>query len=372
MAAGMGVGVSMLGPSGIVMDTSKAMAILGFSPSQTFDSSSMEEINRAFMYKMHLLQAGTGNSKKNFNPRKKETRRSEMRKINEALQFLTRKRSKSVAVVEWQSAGRKGHVVMTAIKALTTDSMFGICKASTNENSAFREAEIRQALFKEQESKRAQALAAELTNNASKAEKAKKISAKEEKAKSAKSSRRASKAKSSKSNSVSGSNVTDLLNESKAKLKPTSAVERRTSTYSSISLPGLSSDTARRRTNSTAPSVTSSYPPSTRSSRRGTSSAKTKTPRSPSGRLKSSTQEKSDNDTSKKKYTKSKTLLVPGANMRNEFTKSHSDLTKAGEDEGIDLVRNAINQLNLNLTDDFVNMTSNGYLSYSTESLFSK
>ena len=53
-AASLGVGVVGLGPSGIVMDTSKAMAILGFSPSQTFESTTMPEIHRAFMFKMHL------------------------------------------------------------------------------------------------------------------------------------------------------------------------------------------------------------------------------------------------------------------------------------------------------------------------------
>ena len=43
------------------MDTSKAMAILGFSPSQTFESTTIQEVNRAFMYKMHILQMNTSN-----------------------------------------------------------------------------------------------------------------------------------------------------------------------------------------------------------------------------------------------------------------------------------------------------------------------
>ena len=48
-------GMHPLGPSGISMDTSKAMAILGFSPSQTFDSTSTDEINKAFMKKLHAF-----------------------------------------------------------------------------------------------------------------------------------------------------------------------------------------------------------------------------------------------------------------------------------------------------------------------------
>ena len=55
----LGVGAAPMGPSGIVMDTSKAMATLGFSPSQTFESTAMSEINRNFMFKMHQLQQMT-------------------------------------------------------------------------------------------------------------------------------------------------------------------------------------------------------------------------------------------------------------------------------------------------------------------------
>ena len=53
---GVMVGAHPMGPSGIVMDTSKAMAILGFSPSQTFESTTMEEVQKAFMFKMHMIQ----------------------------------------------------------------------------------------------------------------------------------------------------------------------------------------------------------------------------------------------------------------------------------------------------------------------------
>ena len=49
----LGVGAAPMGPSGIVMDTSKAMATLGFSPSQTFESTSMSEI----ISKLDVLQS---------------------------------------------------------------------------------------------------------------------------------------------------------------------------------------------------------------------------------------------------------------------------------------------------------------------------
>ena len=44
-----------IGPSGIKMDTSKAMSILGFSSSQTFNTTPMEDLNNAFMFRMEVL-----------------------------------------------------------------------------------------------------------------------------------------------------------------------------------------------------------------------------------------------------------------------------------------------------------------------------
>ena len=52
--SGMTFGVApVAGPSGIQMDTSKAMSILGFSSSQTFESVTMDEIQNAFTYRMN-------------------------------------------------------------------------------------------------------------------------------------------------------------------------------------------------------------------------------------------------------------------------------------------------------------------------------
>lgn len=150
-------GVGVLGPSGIVMDTSKAMAVLGFSPSQTFETTSTEEINRAFMFKMHLIMSNS--NKKNFNPRMKESRRLELRKINEALQFLTKKRTKNESIDEWKKGGRKSNIIAKAISALTIED------GSIISINAYREKLFEAQMLKEMESKRARALADELMAN---------------------------------------------------------------------------------------------------------------------------------------------------------------------------------------------------------------
>ena len=49
-------GFKPLGPSKIPMDTSKAMAILGFSSSQGFENTEMGEIQHAFMQKLQRFE----------------------------------------------------------------------------------------------------------------------------------------------------------------------------------------------------------------------------------------------------------------------------------------------------------------------------
>ena len=154
LAGSMTCGVGVLGPSGIVMDTSKAMAMLGFSPSQTFETTSSEEINRAYMFKMHIIISNS--KKKNFNPRAKESRRMELRKINEALQYLTKKRTKSASVEEWKRGGSKCGIVTKAISALTAEN------GKIMSIQAYREKLLLAQIAKETESKRAQELAEEL------------------------------------------------------------------------------------------------------------------------------------------------------------------------------------------------------------------
>ena len=45
----------LIGNSGTTMDVGQAMSLLGFPSTQTFESTSMEEINSAFTYRMHLV-----------------------------------------------------------------------------------------------------------------------------------------------------------------------------------------------------------------------------------------------------------------------------------------------------------------------------
>ena len=43
------------GKSAVTMDMGQAMSLLGFPSNQTFESTSMEDINSAFTYRMHLV-----------------------------------------------------------------------------------------------------------------------------------------------------------------------------------------------------------------------------------------------------------------------------------------------------------------------------
>ena len=112
-------GVQPLGPSGINMDSAKAMAILGFSPSQTFEATETSEINAAFMKKLHANLKPLPKIK-NEEKRKKaqNDRRNEMVKINEALQYLIRKRTKAKYKNEWKLVEQKTFCVNLALQAL--------------------------------------------------------------------------------------------------------------------------------------------------------------------------------------------------------------------------------------------------------------
>ena len=119
MAHKQAYGLHPLGPSGIQMDCSKAMAILGFSPSQTFESTSTTELNNAFMKKLHDLLKPLPKIKDEIKLKKAEdNRRFEMRRINEALQFLIKKRTKSKHIEGWKLGQQKTFNINLALQAL--------------------------------------------------------------------------------------------------------------------------------------------------------------------------------------------------------------------------------------------------------------
>ena len=154
------IGLAPLGPSGIIMDTAKAMSILGFSSSTTFEATSMDEINHAFMHKLHLLLRPPrvdGGPKKRANPRANvmTDRKMQMRKLNEALQFLIKKRTKSKATEEWKFGSRRTYAVAMAIQALDEQSSY--MKSET-----LKEQVLRERAEREEASKQALALAEEL------------------------------------------------------------------------------------------------------------------------------------------------------------------------------------------------------------------
>ena len=69
---------------------------LGFPSSQTFQGTSLDEIKKMFLYKKDMLTKITKTMQQSkYSSRKQESRRMELRKLNEAMQFLQKKRGKS-------------------------------------------------------------------------------------------------------------------------------------------------------------------------------------------------------------------------------------------------------------------------------------
>ena len=94
--------------------------------------------------------------KRTINARKIESRKNEMRKLNEALQFLTRKRARLDAMEGWKIGMRKSYVVSQALEALVLDD--GTLKRNL-------EAKKDDILAQEIESKKVLAVAEALTTD---------------------------------------------------------------------------------------------------------------------------------------------------------------------------------------------------------------
>ena len=149
------IGLAPLGPSGIIMDVAKAMSILGFSSSTTFEATSMEEINHAFMKKLHILLKPMRSQKKSNNPRALQDRKMQMRKLNEALQYLIKKRTKSKAAEEWKFGGKRTKAIALALDCLNEQSAY-------LKSESTREQVLNERREKEEASAAALALAEEL------------------------------------------------------------------------------------------------------------------------------------------------------------------------------------------------------------------
>ncbi len=106
-------GTSNAAPLRIRMDGSKAMALLGFSTSRMVEETTMGEIQAAFMLKIHAIE-----NRPAHDSRTKQSRRDELRRVNEAYQFL-RKKQKSFSgrsmQQNWQVVGGKGKIVNQVI-----------------------------------------------------------------------------------------------------------------------------------------------------------------------------------------------------------------------------------------------------------------
>ena len=91
--------------------------LLGFPSSQTFQATSLDEVKKMFLYKKDMLTRITKNKKQSaYNSRKQESRGMELRKLNEAMQFLQKKRGKSEHIhEEWASKRNQVNFVINFI-----------------------------------------------------------------------------------------------------------------------------------------------------------------------------------------------------------------------------------------------------------------
>lgn len=106
------------------------------------------------------LELKAQSKQKGYNARKQESRRMEIRKLNEAIQYLVRKRNKSDKTMQdWKDKSKRQLIVTKALEALALDD--STAHMRTDE---YREAAAKERQMKEMESKRAQALADELAN----------------------------------------------------------------------------------------------------------------------------------------------------------------------------------------------------------------
>ena len=166
-SVGMSGAFKPLGPSRIRMDTSQAMAIMGFPSSQAFEHTSISEVESAFMFKVHLLEVQhVGN---------KHTKKAEARRLNEALQFLIRKRrrlSGRSMQTNWQLLSGKSNTANDVISLIHRSTGLAAEIKSSQQTEDEKKAEKRrQELAKieadkklREQSKAARELAAELTS----------------------------------------------------------------------------------------------------------------------------------------------------------------------------------------------------------------
>ncbi len=101
--------------------------MLGFSSSQTLDALTMDDINAAFMKRMLLLrpvQVQKTSGMRKARTSRYSSRTVQVRRLNEALQYLTKKKVK-VTQVEWQRGCKKSQILGKIICGFG----FGLVKA---------------------------------------------------------------------------------------------------------------------------------------------------------------------------------------------------------------------------------------------------
>ena len=101
------------------------MAMLGFPSSQAFEHTTLEDIEQAFMHRVYEIEVNRAMGKKD----KGEGRKTELRKLNEALQYLIRKRrrlSGRSMQSNWQLGSSKSNEANQVIQVFQKSSGQGL------------------------------------------------------------------------------------------------------------------------------------------------------------------------------------------------------------------------------------------------------
>ena len=126
------------------------MAMLGFPSSQAFEHTTLEDIEQAFMHRVYEIEVNRAMGKKD----KGEGRKTELRKLNEALQYLIRKRrrlSGRSMQSNWQLGSSKSNEANQVIQVFQKSSGQGLMAQLRAKKAEEDRSEAERKAFKEKQ-----------------------------------------------------------------------------------------------------------------------------------------------------------------------------------------------------------------------------
>ena len=181
-------GYRPLGPTKIKMETSNAMAILGFPPNQAFEHTELLDMEKNFMVRIHQLEMEKHGAHEHVirasNPKSKSKsgrtqivfkNKTEARKINEAFQYLIQKRRRLTGrsmQINWQIAAGKSKSASNVVDSFKkntgsglTSKLLSLTAREDNVEDFAERKRQEQELFRQEQSELARQLAAELISD---------------------------------------------------------------------------------------------------------------------------------------------------------------------------------------------------------------